>query len=203
MPLVYRLQCENCGKSPTVKGVLAGWVTTDGGKAGVILPESYLAVKLNSGELECLPHPVEQSTLEGLGFKWATAAKEGRLVTVTFKICEQCGSLNEEGQIRDPRGGCLVAVISAAIVVIALKLFASTRWPAALFVAYLTMLSVFGAVAISNWLRWRGGNLRLRLKSCSHCQGVEFLTIRQATRKAVICQHCRTQNVRCKAAGIS
>jgi|GEM_PF-3058400 len=203
MPTIYRLQCAACGKSPEVEGALAGWVTTDGGEGGQILPDGYLALRLDNGEFKPLPHPVEASTLRQLGFTWAGAARQSRLFRVTFKICQTCGTLHEERQHQGSQTGCLVATVSIPVSVITLKFGFGHSWGSSLFSAYGLMLGVIGLVSLVNWLRWRSKNAELKLASCAKCQSKAFITIPKAVRQVLMCPHCMTQNVRCNIAGMS
>jgi hypothetical protein len=203
MPTIFRIKCKACGNGPNVDDGLAGWVTTDGRQGGQILPEGYLAIRLDSGEFKPLPHPAEESTLRGLGFTWNEAARQNRLFRVTFKICRRCGYLYEERQRHDWRTGCLAAVISVPLTVVLLKFVFNYGWGASLVGAYLSMLAIFGIVSLFNWTRWRKPNRELKLKECSKCGMAEFTTISRATGKAFMCPHCQTQNMQVTVAGIS
>lgn len=203
MPTIYRLQCDACGKSPEVESALAGWVTTDGRKEGRILPDGYLAVRLDNGEFKPLPHPVEDSTLRQLGFTWAGAAKQSKLFRVTFKICHTCGTLHEERQHQDSRTGCLVATVSIPISVITLKFGFGQSFGSALFGAFMATMVVMGIFLLANWLRWRSRNDELKLASCAKCHSKKFITIPKAVRQVLMCPHCMTQNLRCNIAGMS
>src|SRR6476660_3159769 len=107
MPTVFRIQCQACGAAPTSAGGVAAYVVFDGQKDGVILPEGYLALRRNDGELVCLPHPLEGLRLEAEGFSWKEAFRQGRLFYVTFKVCTNCGTLHEEVQHHEDPTGCL------------------------------------------------------------------------------------------------
>jgi len=203
MPTIYRIQCKACGKGPKVDNGLAGWVATDGREGGEILPDGYLALRLDDGEFKPLPHPAEASTLRGLGFTWKEAARQNRLFRVTFKICRTCGCLCEERQHNDWRTGCLAALISIPLTMILLKFVVNCSWGASLFGAYLSTFAIFGVVSLFNWTRWRKPNRELKLKKCPRCGMAEFTTISRAAGKALMCPHCQTQNMRCNVAGIS
>lgn len=88
----------------------------------MVLPEGYLAIKLDSGEFKPLPHPAETSTLKSLGYNWNSAARQGRLYRVTFKICKKCGTFHEECQHHNGMAGCLLALIAFPAAVVAAKL---------------------------------------------------------------------------------
>src|SRR3954451_23845464 len=107
MPIVYRIQCNACGRTPETIGGVAGYVTTDGRKNGVILPDTYLSVLLDSGESVPLPHPLEGTILSEQGFTWRRATKEGRLFRVRFKVCKRCGAFSEERRRDYPRAVCI------------------------------------------------------------------------------------------------
>jgi hypothetical protein len=203
MPNIYRMQCTACGKAPRVEGVLAGWVATDGREGGQILPDGYLALRLDNGEFKPLPHPAEASTLRQLGFTWTEASRQSRLFRVTFKICRKCGALYEERQHHDSKTGCLAAVISIPITVATLKFGFGRSWGLSLFSAYGVMLGVLGLVSLGNWLRWRKQNGELKLASCAKCQAKDFATIPKVARQVLMCSHCQTKNVHCNLAGLS
>lgn len=203
MPIVYRIQCQSCGKGPGLSNFLAGWVTTDGGQGGTILPDGYLAVKLDNGEFKSLPHPVETSTLKGLGYSWNSAARQGRLHRIGFKICTKCGTFHEEQAHHNGMAGCLLGLASTPIALIALKFGLKTGWGTALFGACLLMFAIWGVVAFGSWWRWREPNSRLKLKSCCKCGATEFTTIQKSVGKTLICPQCGTAAMRCAIAGMS
>jgi hypothetical protein len=203
MPTIYRIQCQTCGKGPAVSNCLAGWVATDGGKGGMILPEGYLAVKLDSGEFKSLPHPAEASTLKSLGYNWNSAERQGRLYRISFKICKKCGTFHEECQHHNGMAGCLLALIAFPVVMTAAKLVYKASWGGAVFVAYLSTIAVWGVIVAASWLRWRKPNSQLRLKSCSKCAATEFTTIQRANGKSLICPHCGSKSMHCAIAGMS
>lgn len=203
MPSIYRLQCTACGKAPGADGTLAGWVTTDGREGGQILPDGYLALRLDSGEFKPLPHPAEASTLQRLGFTWAEASRQSRLFRVTFKICCHCGALHEEPQHHDLQTGCLAATISIPITIMSLKFGFGRSWGSSLFSSYGVMLGIMGLVPLGNWLRWRKQNIKLKLVKCAQCRADDFITLPKACRRVLMCSHCQTQNLHCNSAGIS
>jgi len=182
---------------------LAGYVTTDGGDRGVILPEGYVAVKLDSGVFEPLPHPLETSTLEKLGFTWVKAAREGRLFSVTFKICRKCGCLHEERQHRDLQAGCFAVMILGLITVAVLKFWEGSDWGLSLIAGFFMMLSAAASLGLFSWLRWRKQNAGLKLGCCSKCKATDFVTLPKAKGVALMCSHCQTENLHCTVAGIS
>lgn len=203
MPTVYRLKCAACGTTPKVEGALAGWFTTDGQEGGQILPDGYVAVRLDNGEFRPLPHPAEDTTLRQMGFTWTEASRQNRLFRITFKICRQCGALHEERQHHDAKTGCLAAVISIPITVMTLRFVLGRSWGLSLFSAYGAMLGVLGLVSLVNWLRWRRQNQELKLTRCVTCQGRDFTTIPKIVRQVLMCPHCHTKNMHCNIAGIS
>jgi hypothetical protein len=203
MPTVYRIQCETCGKGPDITHCLAGWVTTDGSRSGVVLPEGYVAVKLDGGEFKPLPHPAETSTLKSLGYNWDSAAKQGRLYRVAFKICKKCGTFHEERQHHNGIAGCIPGLITFPVAAIVAKLALKSAWISAMCVAYLSTVSVAGIVGIASWVRWRRANSQLRLQKCAKCAATEFMTIPKAKGKALICPHCGIETVHCTIAGKS
>jgi hypothetical protein len=203
MPTIFRVECTACNLGPEVVGAVAGMVITDRRGGGHTLPEGYLAVQLDSGELIRLPHPVEGLVLQRHGFTWTQAGNQGRLFRVTFQICSQCGLLHEERQIHDPRYGCGASFVVAAITIALCKLGIGLNWEFSLLTGYFAMLGVLALVVAVNRARWRKANQALKLPSCSGCGSPEFTTIPKAVGKALPCPHCTTHNVRCTIAGTS
>lgn len=201
MPTIYRIQCSACGKGPKADNGLAGWVTSDGCQGGEVFPEGYLAVRLDDGALKPLPHPIESSTLQGLGLTWVEATRQNRLFRVTFKICQKCGRFHTERQHHDPRTGCLIALTVAPIMVAALKYVAKLSWGSSLFGAYPGMVAIVGMIWLINWLRWRKQNSELKLSGCSNCGCANLATISKMAGKVLMCPHCQTQNMHCVVAG--
>jgi len=203
MPTIYRIECTNCGQSPKVKSVTAGWVTTDGRKGGIILPEGYLSLKLSNGEYIDLPHPIEASVLKKNGFTWQKASQQSRLFRVTFKICTQCGMVQEERQHQNSRSGCLAGLFAAIAVFFLLKFWLKHDWGFSFFMGYLVLMSVFRLAELANWLRWQNRNQNLKLKTCAGCDCGEFKTISQMVGKSWPCLFCKTSNMKYTVAGKS
>lgn len=168
----------------------------------MILPEGYLAVKLDNGEFKPLPHPAETSTLKSLGYNW-NSARQDRLYRITFKICKKCGTFHEERQHHHGVAGCLLALIAFPAAVVVAKLGFKASWSGAIFGAYLSTIAVWAIIAITYWLRWRKPNAQLQLKACSKCAATEFTTIQRSKGKALVCPHCGTETMHCTMAGMS
>jgi hypothetical protein len=203
MPAIYRAMCLSCGGTPDAKGGVAGWVTTDGRKGGKILSESFLALKLDSGEFVCLPHPIESSRLKGYGFTWVQASRQSRLFHVKLIICEGCGLICEEYQHHDSRTGCLLAFLTAPAMILFLKCTIKLGWLTSIFGAWFGMFAVLWGVGMFNRMRWRWRNAALKLRNCSACGGTKFISVSRAAGKSLMCPQCHTPNMRYDAAGIS
>jgi len=203
MPTIYRARCGHCDQSPEINSAVTGWVTTDGQKGGKLLPDGYLAVKLDSGNYVTLPHPIERRVLQRQGFTWNQASQQSRLFRFTFKICVQCGTILEERQHQDIQTGCSVGLIGATMAVFPLKFWFKNGWIASLLMSYFVALGLFGLMALINWFRWRGRNHDLKLTACPKCGGRGFRRISQATGKSWPCPFCKTQNMKYTTAGIS
>ena len=77
MGIIFRASCAACGfESPFVSD---GW----------------LAVRLDSGELEVLPHPAEAERLKSLGYTLEEAEKQGRLEHYLEVLCDNCGIVSD------------------------------------------------------------------------------------------------------------
>lgn len=201
MPVVYRAECESCGKGPATNKALVGWVTFDGREGGVILPESYLALKLNSGELACLPHPLESSTLRGHGYSWSRAAFSGRLFRVTYLICTGCGTINEQRQIETGAGGCSVGYFTGIVSIIPLRFLILDSWWQAIGMGFLLMVLTYSTAEFVFSRRWSKQNAAMRLTQCNHCQTNKFITVGEATKKLTICPQCGENSMRYSIAG--
>lgn len=203
MPTIYKIQCESCKRAPEAKGSLAGYVRTDGREGGIILPASYLAVCLKSGEFVCLPHPLEESTLKDCGFTWHKAWKEGRLFRIEYKICTRCGALHEERQIHSLRAGCLPAVIGGFLIVFLTHFLAHFSWASSFLIGYLGIFAILLLFLLLTSFLWRKKNAETKLMRCTRCDANEFITIPNATRKPIMCPYCATQSMHCQIAGKS
>ena len=151
-----------------------------------------------------MPHPAEASKLTSLGYNWNSAARQGRLYRITFKICRKCGTFHEERQHNLGMAGCLVALITFPALVAAAKLAFEADWGGAIFGAYLSMFAAVGGIlAEAFWLRRRRSNSQMRLKACSKCAATEFTTIPKSVGTMLICPRCGTETMRCTMAGKS
>lgn len=203
MPLVYGIRCTECLQSPHPGGGVAGYVATDGGKDGAILPEGYFALKLDDGTSVCLPHPIEDSSLREHGYSWRQAAREARLLWITVKICRSCGTLHEEARIHDGGRGCVPSVITSLLVLLGAKFALRWSWGWSLLLAYAVLLGVVTAAALFNRLRWRSENQRFTLRQCRSCGGRGFYTLSRARGKSLPCPFCKSRAMRCDLVGIS
>ncbi len=203
MPLIYRIKCSACGKGPTIKSFVAGWVTTDDEKGGTILPDSYMALKLDTGEFVCLPHPGEGRSLKSYGFEWDEAARQGRLFHITFKICTKCGLINEDPETCTPQIGCGGVMLAVAVAIVSLRGFVKLNWLLTIIIGFFICFAGGWFVDHLNKLRRRKSDQSLRLKSCSGCNGVDFLEIPNVGDKSMPCPSCKADALKYTAAGIS
>lgn len=206
MATSYRIQCQSCGRFPESNGGVAGYVAMDDREGGSILPEGSVAVRNDNGVFVCLPHPIEDSVLQEQGFTWTEASRAGRLFYVTYKICRRCGTLHEESQIHDTRGGCvssIVSIILGILTTVLLKFSVKWSWGAALLTGYVTLMVLLALASLLNRFRWRKENNHLKLRECVRCGSNEFITFSKAGGKSLICPYCKTPNLRCETAGIS
>lgn len=175
----------------------------DEGQGGVVLPDSYLALRLDTNQVIPLGHPLETSTLENHGFTWRKASKENRLFRVQFKVCQQCGLLHEESNLHTLNEGCTFAFLSGVAIVFGLKWFGHLAWDIALLAGFL------GMVVISNLITWgmrkRKANQEStsRLLECTACHGREFFTIAEAVGRLLPCARCHQPKMRYSIAGKS
>jgi hypothetical protein len=201
MPTVYRVRCTNCLRAPDIPpDRVAGYVAHAGRNDGVVIPADYLALQQDNGTLVCLPHPIEDLTLQNHAQSWAQAMKDGRLLRVTYKVCTACGTINEEKRVHDNRYGCLLAlVILIATFCVAWSVFELHSY-------FLAWASLFVAVAIAALryrLRWSATNAPWKLTHCAACRNTSICTLDQATKRPIMCPHCKTPNMRYTRAGIS
>jgi hypothetical protein len=203
MPTVYRIRCDACGRGPDAHEGVAGYVATDGKSSGVVLPDGYLAVRLDSGVFVALPHPLEESTLSAQGFTWRQASKEGRMHRMTYKVCQRCGLLHEERQLHDGRAGCMPAVAVGIAIFVFIKFAVHRSWSLALFVGYLGMIAGWFLVMLGTMFRWKKQNSTTKLRDCAACHATELITFERAVGKLLPCPYCHTTNMRYTCAGLS
>jgi len=203
MPLIYRIKCEACGKEPIMKSFVAGWVTTDREKGGTILPDGYMALKRETGEFVCLPHPIEHRRLESYGYTWDQAVNQGRLFDIKFKICTTCGLINEDPEICHPQIGCFPVLIASAVSITLFKWLLKLNWPLTLLLGICICYAVACYVDYLNKLRRLKGDQNLRLNKCSACSGVDFIEIPQIGERLMPCPLCKAQAMKYTGAGIS
>jgi len=203
MPLIYRIKCEACGKEPIMKSFVAGWVTTDREKGGTILPDGYMALKRETGEFVCLPHPIEHRRLESYGFTWNQAAKQKRLYRVTFKICATCGLINEEASIVNQRLGCGAGIIAAITSMVVFRVVINLNWPLSLFLGWVICFATYFVTERINKVRQEKSDPALSLKSCSGCGESNFVTIPSAEGTTMPCPMCKAKAMEYRGAGFS
>jgi hypothetical protein len=203
MPTVYRIQCDACGRAPESEGGVVGYVATGGRQAGTVLPDSYLALRIDNGSLVPLPHPLETAKLKEQGFTWRQASSEKRLYRIRFKVCKCCGVLHEERRLDEGRYGCTLSLIVGVAAVFLVRWAAHRPWASALFTGYLGMLVTWCLAALV--ARWplRKENSKDRLRQCAACHSRELVTLVKASGQVLPCPYCHEPQMRYSIAGIS
>ena len=204
MPPIYRLQCTQCNVPPQVGGGVAGYVNMDGRKGGTVLPDAYLAVKRDDGSYVCLPHPVEEMTLEAEGFTRKQATREERLFHVTYKICRHCGVIHEEySHCSDPFAGCLPGLIVPTVALLIFRFGLGFTWILSVSFAIATFYGLLIVFERIERRRWRSKNQKLKVRKCVSCGHEKFYTLGKASGKSLPCPTCGSKTMRCDCAGIS
>jgi hypothetical protein len=203
MPDVYRIRCGNCSQVSDVGGKVGGYVTVDGRDDGLVLPDSYMAIKLDDGTLECLPHPDEDAVLKEHGFTWVSAEARGRLFIVEYKICAACGALHEEVQVSTFNIGCIVFLLVLAAALPVFRFAVDCSWGISLVTASMLALSAIIVVGQFQKIEQRKkGGARI-LRQCPSCGHDRLLTFSKARGKTLPCPFCKASAVTCTCAGIS
>lgn len=203
MPVVYRLICSNCsGDSQEVEGV-AGFVSSGERLGGTVMPASYLAFQRDDGELVCLMHPLENSILEANGGEFDRSSRSGRLFRVTYKVCKDCGTMNEEKQIHDARFHCLLTPILMVSTFCIARFILNLHSLTSFGLIYVPLFALGGISSLLYRHRWGKLNDSMKLKACVECGGSNFTTIPKLKGQSNVCPTCKTHNLECVSAGIS
>ena len=204
MPEVYRVFCTKCLHSPSFGiGGVAAYVKADDRDQGAVTPASYLAFRRDDGELVCLPHPNENSVLREHGGSWSSASRNGQILSVAYKVCTTCGTVNEESQIYDAGLGCMVAIIAAIATFAVVRFIFGIHVLPAFALAYGVMFIPLGLASFIHRIRWSRTNTQMALAQCSACGGGDFCDLPLATRGPMMCPNCRTRNMLYSDAGFS
>jgi len=208
MGTIYRAYCEKCDRGTTARADwkgFAGCVTSYDGTGGGTLHTGYwLAVLTDGGDIVPLPHPIEDSTLRQLGYKWKEVAHRGRLLGITNVVCLSCGTLNEARRITVSGDyGCLTGLLGGAVCFLLLKTFTGMAFPLVLLTSYLVLFSPW--VVVPLWLRWRYNERQasLALRNCTKCGSTKFVPLSRATKAIHKCPRCGELSMRYSIAGRS
>jgi hypothetical protein len=174
MPLIYQGQCKACGASAPVE--------TDG----------YLAFRMDSGKIECLPHPSEFSTLESLGFTFEQAVRDKRFVHVTYLICDQCGCAAERFDAK-PHESCIVYV---AVILVSFGLaFTFVAMPWALLMGWLSFAAIAKLYAeLERYRMHDAQELLPSMQPCPTCGGTNLVAFSKILKKT-LCRECGRREV--------
>jgi hypothetical protein len=183
MALIYRGECKACDAPATLS------------------EDGYLACRLDSGKIECLPHPLEESTLQSLGYSFKRAATEKRLVWVTNVICDTCGHVAKRYKVKTNES-CLIYIV---IFVVSYGLsLAFVSMPLSLLIAMVSLL-MFSLIysAILRFNVWNAQKMLPELPRCPNCFESKYIPLSRALRKKTVCEKCGQREVVYKVWGIS
>jgi hypothetical protein len=200
MPVVYRVQCESCGKSPPLPDLDSAHSSVEIGK---VLSDSYAALKLSDGTFLPLPHPAESVILEKKGLTATQAIRQKRLYHVTYKVCKQCGSIHLEYQLQQFTDGCMIVLATIPITVAVLKFGFRQDWAVSLTRTLLAMFLFGVCLSLFNQVRWRRQICQTKLHACPKCNTHGLVRISELNGKTIVCPHCQSQSMRFHILGIS
>jgi hypothetical protein len=207
MPIVIHIKCQSCGHGPEVKARFPGLKPWHTEFDTTTLPSNYKALEIHDGTLIRLHHPGETHELKDHGYTWETAARSGRLLSVHLKVCADCGTINEEGEVSNEGWGCGPGLIIAIAVLLLMKFLVHVNWlisiPVSIVVGFLATMAVSEVSPKYTRLRWRRKNADLKVTSCLACNGKTFIPIYKAEGKPQMCPHCHTRNMQYTCGGIS
>ena len=183
MALVYRGECKSCGTDAPVS------------------EEGYLACRIDSGAIKCLPHPCEDLTLKELGYTFDEATRDKRLVWVTNVVCDTCGRPAKRYDAK-PRESCLIYL---AIVAVSYALsFTFFSMPLALFIGFILLLLLSQSYSVLERHLVRDAQRLLpKPPVCPNCPEGRYIPFRKASRKKTVCQYCGRREVVYEVWGIS
>lgn len=206
MPTVYRIYCDKCNyPDPGIESV-AAYVNSDGQKRGRVMPAGYLALE-KDGDYICLSHPLESSILEANGYTWKKAHQEKKLFYFTYKICQKCGSINEEKSLSSSPPGCITLLLtficSLSIFVGMFYFFSFVKALLFSFILYIFFILVFPLIERRKSNKLREKNKGFNLQGCQECGSENLIEIDSIGRKKLICPNCKELSLHCEIAGIS
>ena len=209
MPEVYRVGCQNCLWVPEVDGSVAAWVVGDSRICGIVVPAIYDAYRRDGGQLVCLPHPLEASTLkktlEEDNRSMAAARLSGRLLTVRIKICKYCGTIGEEPRVTDNSylHGCVTAPLTTLVTFLVTNFVFDFRTGIALGAATLAGLLCPLVAKALYAARWSRMNREMSIEECPVCGADQLCEVPDAIGHSMMCPRCKTMNLVCSLAGVS
>lgn len=205
MPIVYNANCTRCSRGPKIAESVAGYVKTGVQEEGVVTPAAYIAFRRPDGRMVCLPHPVEQLTLQENGGNWDEAKRTGNLLWADLKVCTHCGMISKEYRVMTSVGrtGFLFTLAVGALAFITARLILESNTIVAIVAGVCALVGSVYLVEALPARRWRGENQENRLKQCGHCGESDFIGVKRATKAPTPCPYCKTTTVEWTAAGIS
>ncbi len=204
MPGLYFLFCENCEKE------LLGRDLTDWGKwqdKGKCIHNPNFVLLQDGGNHKILRHPAEGSDLREAGYTWKQATEEGRLALSETKICERCGSLNDDMKLWGPTSDSCASILLTAAGFVGFAITLIRRSP-----QYWLLL-----FAASYWIHqaWMSKSNRtfqtrflekikkISLTNCHCCGHSKFVSLDTAIQQKLPCPKCQQVAQTCHAIGIA
>lgn len=204
MGTLYRKCCENCdtAQNVTYEGFV-GAAISDGGKPGDIMSEGYLAYLRTDNDLVTLPHPLEESALEGAGGSWNSATLSGRILSFTNLICTDCGTINTTASVHSGSLGCITGLVAATSTIAATLWLLHFHW---LIEVGLVWLAMFGPMFACDFYvrrRYSKNAAPYKFVRCIKCGGDSAIALSSRQNRKLPCEKCGQDSVTLTIAGKS
>ena len=187
MPVLYKIQCEECGFQPEK-------LDPDDESSQCIIPGGHLEFIKEDGEIIYLRPPLEEAILEENGGSWSKSSKSGQLMDVYYMICENCSTLQAERRVHNKIGCWLYIFLSVAVYITLDTLHA--QWYISLICSWLTVCAIAIVHRQSYKRKWSKKNESMRLKSCKNCSAQNIYEVEKVGVKKLNCPKCEQKTVR-------
>lgn len=160
-----------------------------------------MACRLDNGEIKPLLHPLEDMMLQELGFTFAQAMKDQRLLWVVNVVCDSCGDVAVRYAAK-PRDSCLVNLAMFAVSMILSFFYINEPWGLLVGLAvFCLLLSAYAA--IERYLIQDAQKLLPDTPTCTTCSDGRCKDFSRIKWRSSVCRECGERTVKYKHCGIS
>jgi hypothetical protein len=175
MPLILQIKCRSCHRGPPLVRCTLRFADEPECEY-TEFSHSNDALQLNDGSIAILPHPVETEEIKRYNITWDEAMQAGRLLTISLKACNRCGTLHEErSDYSGHGGGCAYPSVLGLIIALLFRYGSESSW-------WFASVAGFAMLCLTFWLNVKFANARRQKQNELLREAISVASIKLATK---------------------